>query len=97
MNGLCCGKRLVKSNRGNWHSTCVRPFFGTSEILHLDINGKTLKLYPVDLQARPGRSFVRAIERKEKPPHMGRCVAETVGFEPTWRSSRQNDFESFSL
>lgn len=22
-------------------------------------------------------------------------VAETVGFEPTWRSSRQNDFESF--
>jgi hypothetical protein len=36
-------------------------------------------------------------EKSRNPHGYWIFVAETVGFEPTWRSSRQNDFESFSL
>ena len=47
MKCLCCGKEIsenapAQEKKTQWHSSCVRKFFGTSELPELDISENTL-------------------------------------------------------
>ncbi len=44
MNCLCCGKPIKssKEQQNRWHRSCVKHFFGTTELPHLDISEKAL-------------------------------------------------------
>ncbi len=44
MNCLCCGKPLLSSDVSGWHKSCIKHFFGTTEIPEIEIDDKTLKL-----------------------------------------------------
>lgn len=43
MNCLHCGKTLGSNNSPGWHKSCIKSFFGTSELPVIDINEKTLE------------------------------------------------------
>lgn len=43
MNCLCCGKTLRTENESGWHKSCIRKFFGTTQIPHIEINDSTLE------------------------------------------------------
>lgn len=43
MNCLCCGKALPTNNTSGWHKTCVKRFFGTTEMPEIDMSEKTLE------------------------------------------------------
>ena len=45
MNCLCCGKPLKEPvPASGWHPTCIRRFFGTSELPEIDLTDETLTL-----------------------------------------------------
>ena len=44
MNCLCCGKPLYPENtQTGWHKSCIRKFFGTTELPEITIDEKTLE------------------------------------------------------
>ncbi len=43
MNCLCCGKPLKETDFNRWHTTCIKKFFGISELPTIDIDEKTIK------------------------------------------------------
>lgn len=43
MNCLCCGKPLRAETPSGWHKSCIKRFFGTSEIPEIEIDDKTLE------------------------------------------------------
>lgn len=45
MNCLCCGKPLRSENaQSGWHKSCIKKFFGTTELPEIAIDEKTLEL-----------------------------------------------------
>lgn len=45
MNCLCCGKPLRSENaQSGWHKSCIKKFFGTSELPEIAIDENTLEL-----------------------------------------------------
>ena len=42
MRCLCCGKKLNIQTKDNWHSSCIKKFFGTKTIPEIDISEKTI-------------------------------------------------------
>ena len=44
MNCLCCGKPLRTENIYGWHKSCIKQFFGTTELPEIAIDEKTLEL-----------------------------------------------------
>lgn len=44
MNCLCCGKPLKTETPSAWHNSCVKRFFGTAAIPHIEIDDKTLEM-----------------------------------------------------
>ena len=42
MRCLCCGKPITGNAQGQWHSACIRRFFGTFTLPEVDISQKTL-------------------------------------------------------
>lgn len=42
MNCLCCGKPLVSHESHGWHKSCIRKFFGTSDLPEIEIDEDTL-------------------------------------------------------
>jgi len=43
MKCLCCGKTIRLENESGWHKNCIRMFFGTTQIPHIEINDSTLE------------------------------------------------------
>jgi len=48
MNCLCCGKPLRTETSSGWHKSCIKNFFGTTEIPEIEIDEKTLELLATD-------------------------------------------------
>ena len=44
MNCLCCGKQLKDSEENGWHKACIKKFFGTTELPHIDIDEEGLQM-----------------------------------------------------
>lgn len=44
MNCLCCGKPLRIENESGWHKSCIRKFFGTSQLPEMELDNQTLEL-----------------------------------------------------
>ena len=44
MKCLCCGKTLQKENKYGWHKSCIRKFFGTTQIPKIDVDDGILKM-----------------------------------------------------
>lgn len=45
MNCLCCGKPLLsENNQSGWHKSCIKKFFGTTELPEIAIDENTLEL-----------------------------------------------------
>lgn len=43
MKCLCCGKTLRTENESSWHKSCIRKFFGTTQIPQIEMNDSTLE------------------------------------------------------
>jgi serine/threonine-protein kinase HipA len=43
MKCLCCGKPLRTENESGWHKSCIRNFFGTTQIPQIKIDDSTLE------------------------------------------------------
>ncbi|MBR6270581.1 MAG: HipA domain-containing protein [Lachnospiraceae bacterium] len=43
MNCYCCGKPLRKTDINGWHQACVKRFFGTNTIPHIEIDDHALE------------------------------------------------------
>ncbi|HOP56569.1 MAG TPA: HipA domain-containing protein [Bacillota bacterium] len=43
MKCLCCGKTLKTENESGWHKSCIRKFFGTTQIPQIDVDDNTLE------------------------------------------------------
>lgn len=43
MNCLCCGRPLRNGEESHWHKSCIKKFFGTSELPEIEIDEKTLE------------------------------------------------------
>lgn len=48
MNCLCCGKPLRSENELSWHKSCIRKFFGTTELPEITIDENALNLLAVE-------------------------------------------------
>lgn len=48
MNCLCCGKPLRSENGCSWHKSCIKKFFGTTELPEITIDENTLELLAVE-------------------------------------------------
>lgn len=48
MRCLCCGKTLSTPNETGWHKTCIKRFFGTTELPEIDISNETLNLLAIE-------------------------------------------------
>ena len=49
MNCLCCGKPLRTENtRSGWHKSCIKRFFGTTELPEIAIDEKTFEILAVE-------------------------------------------------
>lgn len=48
MNCLCCGKPLRSENGYSWHKSCIKKFFGTTELPEITIDENTLELLAVE-------------------------------------------------
>lgn len=45
---LCCGKILRTENEYNWHSSCIKSFFGTSKFPDIDVSNEVLNQIAID-------------------------------------------------
>lgn len=43
MNCLCCGKPINNAENNGWHTSCIKKFFGTSELPKIEIDEETIK------------------------------------------------------
>lgn len=44
MKCLCCGKTLQPGNKSGWHKSCIRKFFGTTQIPLIDMDDSALEI-----------------------------------------------------
>lgn len=53
MNCLCCGKPLRTENtQSGWHKSCIKRFFGTTELPEIAIDEKTLEILAAESTSR---------------------------------------------
>lgn len=53
MNCLCCGKPLRTENtQSGWHKSCIKRFFGTTELPEIAIDEKTLEILATESTSR---------------------------------------------
>lgn len=52
MNCLCCGKPLHNDDKSGWHKTCIKKFFGTSQLPKIEIDDKTLSLLAAETTSK---------------------------------------------
>lgn len=53
MNCLCCGKPLRTENtRSGWHKSCIKRFFGTTELPEIAIDEKALEILATESTSR---------------------------------------------
>lgn len=53
MNCLCCGKPLRTDNtQSGWHKSCIKRFFGTTELPEIAIDEKTLEILAAESTSR---------------------------------------------
>lgn len=53
MNCLCCGKPLRTDNtKSGWHKSCIKRFFGTTELPEIAIDEKTLEILATESTSR---------------------------------------------
>lgn len=53
MNCLCCGKPLRTENtKSGWHKSCIKRFFGTTELPEIAIDEKTLEILAAESTSR---------------------------------------------
>lgn len=48
MTCLCCGKTLRTESKSGWHKSCIRKFFGTTQIPKIDMHAGTLEMLAVE-------------------------------------------------
>ncbi|MDD2492550.1 MAG: HipA domain-containing protein [Bacilli bacterium] len=48
MKCLCCGKTLRIENESGWHKSCIRNFFGTTQIPQIEMNDNTLEMLAIN-------------------------------------------------
>lgn len=48
MKCLCCGKTLRKETISGWHTSCIKKFFGTTQIPQIDLKNETLELLAIE-------------------------------------------------
>jgi serine/threonine-protein kinase HipA len=48
MNCLCCGKTLRTENESGWHKSCIRKFFGTTQVPQIEMNESTLEMLAIE-------------------------------------------------
>ena len=46
---LCCGKKLdLNKSQSGWHKSCIKNFFGTTELPEIEIDEKALELLALE-------------------------------------------------
>lgn len=48
MNCLCCGKPLIYQEESGWHKSCVKKFFGTTNLPKISIDDNALNLLAIE-------------------------------------------------
>ena len=46
---LCCGKPLHNNEESGWHKSCIKKFFGTTQLPEIQIDEKSLDTFGVHI------------------------------------------------